>query len=523
MGGVVQHRRDSGETTESSPLLSTPERPRRPPHRPTLSLTSIASVHVHVPKVHSGRTVVNLLCLIAFVVSSSSGFTSIPVMRILEDIVCRQHYGLLEDVGGPVDEKLCKGDAIQAKVAFIMAIQSSLDAAVGFLAAFPWGLLADRIGRKPVFSISLCGILISTLWQMTVVYFHTAIPIQLLWLGSAGLLIGGGVAVLLGIILSMITDSTTEEERAVAFLRLHVASLCGDFLSPALSSFMMQRVGPWPPVWVAVAIIVISAVAFLFVPETLKHQPHREDAEERETDTPNLKSRISHVINRFKDSLSILASPSIILLLLTCLGARPVTATMQFMAQFISKRYSIELAETGYVQSIYGIIQVVQALVLLPWLARFVMKDTTPVRFRAADEHHRDLSLARWSYGILVVGIAALGLASTLPGFIFGLVIMGLGSGFNSLTRSLMSLYVDPEHRSRLFSLVGMMEVIGSVYAQPMLAGLFTLGMKLGGGWIGLPYYVLSILVAATASLLLFVRVPKEVRDSSITQEDGEH
>lgn len=286
---------------------------------------------------------------------------------------------------------------------------------------------------------------------------------------------------------------------------------------------MMQRVGPWPPVWVAVAIIVISAVAFLFVPETLKHQPHREDAEERETDTPNLKSRISHVINRFKDSLSILASPSIILLLLTCLGARPVTATMQFMAQFISKRYSIELAETGYVQSIYGIIQVVQALVLLPWLARFVMKDTTPVRFRAADEHHRDLSLARWSYGILVVGIAALGLASTLPGFIFGLVIMGLGSGFNSLTRSLMSLYVDPEHRSRLFSLVGMMEVIGSVYAQPMLAGLFTLGMKLGGGWIGLPYYVLSILVAATASLLLFVRVPKEVRDSSITQEDGEH
>lgn len=234
MGGVVQHRRDSGETTESSPLLSTPERPRRPPHRPTLSLTSIASVHVHVPKVHSGRTVVNLLCLIAFVVSSSSGFTSIPVMRILEDIVCRQHYGLLEDVGGPVDEKLCKGDAIQAKVAFIMAIQSSLDAAVGFLAAFPWGLLADRyalrrfpdgqavltnsnrIGRKPVFSISLCGILISTLWQMTVVYFHTAIPIQLLWLGSAGLLIGGGVAVLLGIILSMITDSTTEEERSVS-------------------------------------------------------------------------------------------------------------------------------------------------------------------------------------------------------------------------------------------------------------------------------------------------------------------
>lgn len=305
-------------------------------------------------------------------------------------------------------------------------------------------------------------------------------------------------------------------------MRLHVASLCGDLLSPALSSAMMQSVGPWPPIWVAIAIVIISAIAFLFLPETLKHQPDQEDIEEEpETNSPSFRSRISHVFNRFKESLSILKSTSLILLLLTCLGARPVMATLQFMAQFISKRYDIALAETGYVQSVYGVTQIAHSLVILPWLARFVMRDATPAKFRAKDEHHRDLSFAKWSYGILVVGIAALGLAPTLPAFIFGLVITALGSGFNSLTRSLMSLYVDPEHRSRLFSLVGMVEVIGSVYAQPMMAGLFTLGMKLGGEWIGLPYFALSILVAVTASLLLFVRVPKEAGDLSSTHDDS--
>ncbi|KAI1136086.1 MFS general substrate transporter [Hypoxylon sp. FL0543] len=520
MGGDAQHPHGSNEHTESSPLL-TDQRPRRPSHRPTLSVTSIASVHV--PKIHNGRTIVNLLCIIAFIASSATGFIGIPVTRVLEDVVCRHYYG---DGNGPIDEQACKENAIQENVAFIMALTSSLDAAVGFLAAFPWGLVADRIGRKPVVSIALLGILLNLLWCITVLYFNNIFPVELLFLGSAGLLLGGGNALLVGIILSMITDSTTEEERAVSFMRLHVASLCGNLLAPALSSIMMERMGPWPSIWAALSAIVISGISFLFVPETLKHQQNQGDnhAPEAEPEVTRPESRVSHTISRFKESLSILKSPSLILLLLSCFASAPVVAaTLQFMAQFISKRYGIRLAQTGYVQSTYGVAQAIHAFVILPWLTRHIMKSTTPVRFRAPDEHHRDLSLARWSFGFLVAGILVLGLAPALAVFVFGLLLMALGSGFGSLSKSLMSLYVDPEHRSRLFSIVGMVEVIGSVYAQPMLAGLFALGMELGGGWIGLPYYILSILVGVTGSLLFFVKVPKEARGSPPAHENEYH
>ncbi|KAI0149824.1 MFS general substrate transporter [Hypoxylon sp. NC0597] len=525
MGGDAQHSRDSNEFTESSPLL-TGDRPRRPSHRPTLSVTSLPSVHV--PKLHNGRIIVNLLCIIALIASSSTGFTGIPVTRVLEDIVCRQYYGAKDGTGGPIDEQDCKKNAIQEKVAFVMALSSSLDAAVGFVAAFPWGLAADRIGRKPVVTIALFGLLVNVFWGIAVLCFDGALPVELIWLGSAGLLFGGGNAVLVGIILSMITDSTTEEERAVAFMRLHVASLVGNLVSPAVSSIMMERMGPWPSIWVAVSCIVISGISFLFVPETLKHQPAQDDTQEpergSEPEAAGRESRMSHVIARFKDSLSILKSPSLILLLLTCLGSAPIiSATLQFMAQFISKRYGIRLAQTGYVQSTYGIAQVIQAFIILPWLTRKIMKSTTPARFRATDEHHRDLSLARWSFGFLIVGVLVLGLSPTLAVFVFGLLLMALGSSFGSLNKSLMSLYVDPEHRSRLFSLVGMVEVVGSVYAQPMLAVLFALGMELGGGWIGLPYYVLSIIVALTGSLLFFVKVPNEARVLSTTRENEYH
>ncbi|KAI1774790.1 hypothetical protein F4818DRAFT_73333 [Hypoxylon cercidicola] len=158
-------------------------------------------------------------------------------------------------------------------------------------------------------------------------------------------------------------------------MRFHVVSLCGDLGAPALASVMMQKVRPWPPIWVAVGIVVTTTVAIIFVLETLKHQPDREDVDEVEVDTPNLESRISHVISRFKDSLSTFSSLiSLVLLLLTSLRARLVMSTLQFMAQFISKRYDIELAKTGYVQSTFGITQVLHALVILPWLARFLLR-----------------------------------------------------------------------------------------------------------------------------------------------------
>lgn len=48
---------------------------------------------------------------------------------------------------------------------------------------------------------------------MTVVYFHNIFPVELIWLGSLGNFLGGGSAVISGIVLSMIADSTTEEER----------------------------------------------------------------------------------------------------------------------------------------------------------------------------------------------------------------------------------------------------------------------------------------------------------------------
>ncbi|KAI1489774.1 major facilitator superfamily domain-containing protein [Biscogniauxia mediterranea] len=515
----------SGDPTEGTPLLHGDDHQDQDQDRHQHQGSSPAgSIHVHVPKAHKGSVVVNVLCLIILVATSATGFIAIPFTRLAEDVLCRRYYGVEQQQqqwgggggGGigpgadaanssPIDEGLCKENSIQSRLAFIMAINSALEAVASLLAAFPWGLAADRIGRRPVSAIALGSMVVALLWAMVVVSLPSVLPIELVWLGAASPFVGGGNAVLAGVVLSMIADATREEERAVAFMRLHAASLCGTLMSPALSSLLMSRAGgPWPSLWVAVALLSLAALSFfLFVPETLTTTTKR-----------TAPSATMQELLRSRRSL--------VLLLASALGAAPALfATLQFMAQFASRRYGLRLAQTGYVQSGYGGAQMVQALVVLPLVSRWWRRQrSTPSLSPSSlsrtspsssnnSEHHRDLSLALWSYAILVLGAVVLGASPRLGGFVFGLALTALGSGFGSLSKSLMSLYVDAGQRSRLFSLVGVVEVLGSAYAHPMLAGLFALGMRLGGGWIGLPYYGLAVLVAACGSLLLFVRLPE--------------
>ncbi|KAI0109038.1 major facilitator superfamily domain-containing protein [Nemania sp. FL0031] len=517
-----QQRRDSlDDASELASLLpDSPEGPRHRGHRDNLSISSIASSvsSIFAPRPRKNASVTNILYFITFITSYAGGFFELPFTRLIEDIICHEYYDVSSSTQ-PIDESLCKEDAIQKHLAYLLAVLSILYAIVAFVAAFPWGIAADKVGRKPVVAVAMSGLLTGALIELAVIYWSDVFPITAIWASAAGQFIGGGNGVLIAVVLSMIADTTSEEDRAIAFLRTHVASLCGNLLSPSLAGFVMERAGPWVPPFIGIGLFFLGGVALFFLPETRT----RKDAiqESPKSIIPSSDSMMSQIVGQFRDSLSILTSLSLILLVLTALCSMPVMdSTLTFLNQFVSKRYQIKIAQTGYVQSTYGVASIIMTLFILPWISNILIDPTTPARWRAKNEQYRDLFLARWSYAVLFIGALTLGLSPTLGGFVFGLLLMAIGSGFGSLSKSLMSIYVDPAHRSRLFSLVGMVEVLGSVFSQPLLAGLFSVGLKLHGGWIGLPYLGLATLIALSGFLMLFVRIP---RASNITSLSGDH
>ncbi|KAI0431528.1 major facilitator superfamily domain-containing protein [Xylaria sp. FL1042] len=517
-----EHRRGDSldDASELASLLpDSPQGSRHRGHRDNLSISSLASSisSILVPTRPSNKPhVTTVLYFITFIVSYSGGFVELPLTRLIEDIICHEYYDV-ESLNQPIDESLCKEDSIQKELAYLLAVQSTLYSIVAFVAAFPWGLAADKLGRKPIVAVAMTGLLVGALIELAVVYWSNVFPITAIWASSVGQLIGGGNGVLIAVVLSMIADATNEEDRAIAFLRTHVASLCGNLLSPSLAGFVMEKAGPWVSPLIGLGLFSLGGIALFFLPETRPCKNPLQESNEPDLSSPGL--AISQVFSQFLDSLSILKSPSLILLLVTALCSMPVMdSTLQFLNQFVSKRYEIKIAQTGYVQSTYGIASIIMTLVILPWISGVLIDPATPARYRAKDEHYRDLSLARWSYAVLFFGALTLGVSPTLSGFVFGLVLMAIGSGFASLSKSLMSIYVDPEHRSRLFSLVNMVEVLGSVFSQPLLAGLFSLGLRWHGSWIGLPYLGLAALIAVSGALLLFVRIPRTISVMSVSR-----
>ncbi|KAI1826665.1 major facilitator superfamily domain-containing protein [Xylaria intraflava] len=481
---------------------------------------SIASLAKFVPMARKPSSIMVILCGIIFVGSASGGFLNMSMTRIFEDILCRQYYDRVSSDDGPA-ESMCKVDAIQSKLAYLLAIMASLNAGISVLFALPWGIVADRFGRRPVFALGWAGMSIAILWIMIVGWFYQTLSPKLIWLSPLAYVLGGGNPVLAAMVNSIATDILPESERSVNFMRIHGASMVGNLISPALASIIMTSAGPWLPLFIAFLLTALPAPIIFFVPETLKRNHLEEDGEG--SDDGMFKKRLMQSLGELGKSARVFASPSMtMILLITMMQLSLVLCTFQFLSQFASKRYNIPLAETGYIQSVYGIVFIAVSFFIMPFVSSFSLKRGLPAWLRFDDDKRRDLFFARFSFLASLLGTIIMALSPTLSGFVFGLVIIAFGVSGEGFLKNIATLYATAEQRSRLFTILGLSTIAGDLWISAALAKLFSLGMELGGTWIGLPYLGVSFICVLMFSMSLFVKIPRSYStDRGPQSEEG--
>ncbi len=87
-------------------------------------------------------TIVVLLAVIMFTMITSFMLILIPVFRLMEDAICHVHYG--KGLFEPIEERLCKIDAVQKELAYLGGLSALISSVVGVVATLPNGVLADR-------------------------------------------------------------------------------------------------------------------------------------------------------------------------------------------------------------------------------------------------------------------------------------------------------------------------------------------------------------------------------------------
>jgi MFS family permease len=119
---------------------------------------------------------VALAILLLVVIDIGAYLGEPPKTRVYESNIClsyyREHDTSVIGADGTIPEMQCKIDAVQQKLAMIFGWQETFDAIPPILLAVPFGTLADRIGRKWIFTISLMGLQLNYAWILLICKAH---------------------------------------------------------------------------------------------------------------------------------------------------------------------------------------------------------------------------------------------------------------------------------------------------------------------------------------------------------------
>ncbi|CCC07670.1 unnamed protein product [Sordaria macrospora k-hell] len=515
------------------------------------------------------------LCLGAmFLLELSVALSVPPTNAVEESIICRN---LHPDVASRFanntasillsDNPVCKEEDVQSYLAMLQGWQATFDCIPSILMTVPFGILSDKWGRRPVLSLAMSGAMLQMFALATIPSSSNCIQHTR---------IGGGGGIIAAMLYTFISDIIPIAERATLFFQMHATYLTARMISGPIAGSLMVK-SPWIPLILSLGLITLAAVTTLVFPETrhLKAQASCSSTKRLGKDDnistrlptddediakpmilssppPSEPSTISSpqktIVNRLTTTLHSLtnflatSNNKKICILTLALGLVVIGKYAQaLLLQYATKRFGYSWSEASYLLTIPHFTSLITLLVILPFVSSLLL-GTSPLRLfdsgtsststRPRSRFHlnftplsplkKDLALARTSSLLLTSGCLLIAFASTRVSLTAGMVLFAVGSGVGSTLRSLLNALVDEEHMGLVNSVVGWLEMVGIMVAGPVLAEGMSEGLRRGGGWVGLPFWIAGGLLAGASGLVWAVRVGEGKGDGRKGREDGE-
>ncbi|KAF7590005.1 hypothetical protein BBP40_003449 [Aspergillus hancockii] len=483
------------EETEATPLLvEEPEDdlPTREQHRPF--------------NAKQARRLLFLICFSVVTIDFGAFLSIAPQIEIFESIICRKHY---QEIGVFAADSLCKAPEVQGELAFLNGWMDTLDEVPGILLAIPYGLMADRLGRKPVLLLSLLGLILDQITLRLISWYSDIIPLRAILFAPLFLICGGGSQIATSMAYTMATDIVPSEERSSLFFKVAAVVLLAQVIAVPLSALLATS-SPWCPYLLGLLCIVVGMSAALLASETrgFRQQPDehvRNSATDRvhpvgtnHTKSQHLWARTWEAAKDYTATIRSNVNRNIVCVSLAFLMAGIGTQALQLVIQYASKRFSWSLSRASLLLTVNGIVNIFVFLVVFPQISQILVK-----RMSATE---KDLRISRGTAWALTVGAALMALAAHSTLFMIGVCVFAVGCGFTSAFRSVATGLVAPSHVGVLNTTIAISQGIGSMMAGPLLAAAFRRGMALGGFWLGLPYMVAATLLFGVSCLTHGIR-----------------
>jgi hypothetical protein len=115
----------------------------------------------------------------------------------------------------------------------------------------------------------------------------------------------------------------------------------------------------------------------------------------------------------------------------------------------------------------------------------------------------RDAALARISITLLALGILLMGGGVDITMLLASIILTSSAAGLQSLLPALVTQIIDAKHTSTVYSVIVILHVVGGAVAGSLYSIVFSVGMRLGLGWTGLPFILAGAISLLSCLLIL--------------------
>jgi len=473
------------------------------------------------------RPRVVVMALVCIFLAELAINVAVPAMNaVIESIICDQlHPGFAAGIGveAPPDS-VCKSEDVQSYLVMVRGWMQTFESVPTIVCSIPYGIMADRWGRRLVLLLSALGLNLYLVFTYGVFLASNIVPIWTILFGNVFMFIGGGGMVAAAMLYTMLSDVVSVDDRATVFFQFGAAFLTAQTISAPLSGFLMLY-SIWLPLLVSwVLMTFTNLLAFMF-PETVQLHSEARDTQRRSNgrmrggnsdssseDDVEAENATPSAFQEFKSKAHeglmdawefVMGNMKIAGLMLSLVFVVLGKLAQELLLQYATKRYHWTWSEAAFLMTISGVTSMVTLIVLLPAASWYFAK------YLGLSGVIKDLWLIRIVGSCLIFGCLVIAVAPTGLVLAFGLVPYALGSGLSPLIRSVLSALVEEHHIAILNTLIGITESLGVVVASPLLAMSLSLGLKLGGGWIGLPFLFAAIFATIVTVIAWTFRPPR--------------
>ncbi|RFU33894.1 hypothetical protein B7463_g2408, partial [Scytalidium lignicola] len=492
-GNNIDDNNDS--QNETSPLLG-----RGATQRSRSSASTVAST-LWTWKTFLQRHVVSLCFIMIICLEIGTILQLAPLNRVLEGIICRDFYPEMAGAS-PLslsDDPRCKSTEVQSNLAMLRGWQATLECLPGIITGVPYGLLSDRYGRKMVFNLSLSGIILTAMWYATVCWWSNIFPVWVTLTSTLFSFIGGGSTIFAATIYTVVADVVPDDE-----------------------SGALTDKHPWLAICLGIGMLVVGFCVAFIIPETIELSRSKKihpdiilndegegvetginSHESSDNQTKTLRHIISSAVASLRGAAHFIAGNSqILLLLFTFLVSIFGRYIQELLLQYVTKRLQWSWSQAAYLMTLRSSSTLLLLVVILPSISHYFITHLSMTTRR------KDLWLVRASSLFLVIGSFTIGLSGHPIPLTIGLIIFALGCGSTFLVRSLITSMVEPHYIGTLYNIMAICEATGLTSAGPTLSAAFRRGLRLGGTWIGLPFFISGSLFAIGGIIVWTLRVP---------------